>query len=88
MSEQKRVENVRWQTVYLMYTRQDARQIGMPQKNSLANSSCEGINKAVDDYYAECVYQDKFAKLKENLRQIVNTKLKKDKNSLAKMSND
>lgn len=55
-------------------------------KNSLANSSCESINKVIDDYYAECVYQDKFAKLKENLRQIVNTKLKKDKNSLAKMS--
>lgn len=55
-------------------------------KNSLANSDCESINKTIDDYYAECVYQDKFAKLKENLRQIVNTKLKKDKNSLAKMS--
>lgn len=55
-------------------------------KNSLANSGCESINEAIDDYYAECVYQDKFAKLKENLRQIVNTKLKKDKNSLAKMS--
>ena len=55
-------------------------------KNSLANSDCESINKVIDDYYAECVYQDKFAKLKENLRQIVNTKLKKDKNSLAKMS--
>ena len=55
-------------------------------KNSLANSDCESINKSIDDYYAECVYQDKFAKLKENLRQIVNTKLKKDKNSLAKMS--
>ena len=55
-------------------------------KNSLANSSCESINEVIDDYYAECVYQDKFAKLKENLRQIVNTKLKKDKNSLAKMS--
>lgn len=55
-------------------------------KNSLANSDCESINKAIDDYYAECVYKDKFAKLKENLRQIVNTKLKKDKNSLAKMS--
>lgn len=55
-------------------------------KNSLANSDCESINKAIDDYYAECVYQDKFAKLKENLRQIVNTKLKKDKNSLVKMS--
>lgn len=55
-------------------------------KNSLANSDCESINEAIDDYYAECVYQDKFAKLKENLRQIVNTKLKKDKNSLAKMS--
>ena len=55
-------------------------------KNSLANSDCESINEAIDDYYAECVYQDKFAKLKENLRQIVNTKLKKDKNSLVKMS--
>lgn len=55
-------------------------------KNSLANSSCESINEVIDDYYAECVYQDKFAKLKENLRQIVNTKLKKDKNSLTKMS--
>lgn len=55
-------------------------------KNSLANSDCESINKMIDDYYAECVYQDKFAKLKENLRQIVNTKLKKDKNSLIKMS--
>lgn len=55
-------------------------------KNSLANSSCESINEVIDDYYAECVYQDKFAKLKENLRQIVNTKLKKDKNSLVKMS--
>lgn len=55
-------------------------------KNSLANNENNNINKTIDDYYSECIYQDKFKKLKENLRQIVNTKLKKDKNSLAKMS--
>lgn len=40
----------------------------------------------IDDYYAECIYDDKFGKLKASCEQIVNKKLKKDKNSLKKIN--
>lgn len=42
-------------------------------------------NADIDDYYAECIYQDKFNKLKDKFKQIINRKLKKDKTSLNKM---
>lgn len=42
-------------------------------------------NAEIDDYYAQCIYEDKFKKLKDRFKQIVNRKLKKDKSSLAKM---
>lgn len=42
-------------------------------------------NNQIDDYYAQCIYEDKFKKLKDKFIQIVNRKLKKDKSSLNKM---
>ena len=53
-------------------------------ENSLANKD-EDINKIIDDYYAECIFEDKFNRLKERCKQIVNSKLSKDKKSLKKM---
>ncbi len=42
-------------------------------------------NSEIDNYYAECIYDDKFKKLKDRLKQILNRKLKKDRSSLNKM---
>lgn len=42
-------------------------------------------NQQIDDYYAQCIYDEKFKKLKNSYIQIVNKKLSKAKNSLAKM---
>lgn len=42
-------------------------------------------NENIDNYYAQCIYEDKFKHLKDTCRQIVLAKLKKDKNSLSKM---
>ena len=52
---------------------------------SLSNNSGSSINNFIDNYYAEAIYKDKFERLKEQLKQIVSSKLKKDKNSLKKM---
>ena len=54
-------------------------------ENSLSNYSGRSINEFIDNYYADCIYKDKFARLQERLKQIVSLKLKKDKNSLKKM---
>ena len=54
-------------------------------ENSLSNYSGSSINEFIDNYYADCIYKDKFERLQERLKQIVSLKLKKDKNSLKKM---
>ncbi len=53
-------------------------------KNSFALYP-DNINQRIDDYYAECIYDYKLKKLRENCIQTVNARLKKDKNSLRKM---
>lgn len=45
----------------------------------------QSINSVIDEYYAECIYEDKLTRQKEQLKQIISSKLKKDKNSLKKM---
>ena len=52
--------------------------------NSFSNNP-QNINSAVDDYFAQIIYNDKFNSAKENYRQTITRKLKKDKNSLNKM---
>ena len=54
--------------------------------DSLAkNNYSQDINSVIDNYYSDCIYSDKFMRLKDACKQIVNSKLKKDKNSLKKM---
>ncbi len=43
------------------------------------------INDNIDNYFADCVYDDKFKKLQERYLQIVKKKLKKVQNSLLKI---
>lgn len=57
---------------------------GRPTEWYSTGNSFENNNQ-IDDYYAQCIYEDKFKKLKDKYRQIVNRKLKKDKSSLNKM---
>ena len=52
---------------------------------SLANLNCKSINSVIDDYYAECIYNDRIKRLKGQYSQLIQSKLKKDKNSLKKM---
>lgn len=54
-------------------------------ENSLANLNCKSINSVIDDYYAECIYNDRIKRLKGQYSQLIQSKLKKDKNSLKKM---
>ena len=54
-------------------------------ENSLSNFRGNSINRYIDSYYAEAIYNDKFQRLQEQLKQTVLSKLKKDKNSLKKM---
>ena len=54
-------------------------------EDSLAKNYSQDINSVIDNYYSDCIYSDKFTRLKDSCRQIVNSKLKKDKNSLKKM---
>lgn len=55
-------------------------------QNSLSNSEFSNdINSVIDDYYAQCIYKNKFRNLQESLKQTINKGLKKDKNSLNKM---
>lgn len=58
---------------------------GNPKKWYGGAFAGENPNKQIDDYYAQVIYDEKFKHLKDNCRQIVFAKLKKDKNSLAKM---
>lgn len=54
-------------------------------ENSFAHKNDGNINSIIDNYYADCIYKDKFTRFKETYKQIINSKLKKDKNSLKKM---
>ena len=53
-------------------------------ENSFSNNP-QNINNSVDDYFAQIIYNDKFNSAKENYKQTITRKLKKDKNSLNKM---
>ena len=55
-------------------------------KNSFANSKTDDINKLIDDYYSEKIFEHKFSTLRANLEQIVLKRLKKYKNSYDKMT--
>lgn len=55
-------------------------------ENSLSKNLKENsMNLTIDSYYAECIFNDKFNKLKETLKQIVQKRLKKAQNSYKKM---
>lgn len=54
-------------------------------ENSLSKINSDDINNTIDNYYAEEIYNDKFRSKKENYKQIINRKLKKDLNSIEKM---
>ncbi len=54
-------------------------------ENSITQSDFSSINSAIDDYYAQCIYDNKLKHLKSACMQVVNSKLKKDRNSLKKM---
>lgn len=54
-------------------------------ENSLANSDTTDMNSLIDDYYAQEIYEDKIKRLKGQYYQIIQAKLKKDKNSFKKM---
>ena len=43
------------------------------------------INAKIDEIFAQIIYDEKFKATKENYKQIINRRLKKDKNSLNKM---
>lgn len=58
---------------------------GKPQSWYGGAFAKDNPNRQIDDYYAQCIYDDKFKHLKDACRQIVFSKLKKDKNSLSKM---
>ncbi len=49
---------------------------------AFADQDC---NKKIDNYYSNCIFEDKFKRLKDSCRQLVYSRLKKDKNSLSKM---
>ena len=53
--------------------------------DTLSKDYPNNVNDLIDDYYASYIYKEKFKSLKENYKQIINRKLKKDKNSLNKM---
>lgn len=55
-------------------------------ENSLSKiNNTNNFNKIIDDYYSQIIYNDKFNKLKELYKQIVNKRLKKDNSSYKKM---
>ena len=60
-----------------------------PQKWYVSNDSLSkndgNINKNIDDYFGQIIYNDKFKSAKDNYKQTISGKLKKDKNSLNKM---
>lgn len=54
-------------------------------ENSFSNDDSLGINERIDNYYANIICDMKFNSLKTQYTQIVNKKLKKEKNSYNKM---
>ena len=54
-------------------------------ENSFANLVGVDINDEIDKYYAKSIFDDKILRLKAKYSQVIQTKLKKDKNSLKKM---
>lgn len=55
-------------------------------ENSLSKiNNTNDFNKIIDDHYAQIIYDDKFNKLKELYKQIVNKRLKKDNSSYKKI---
>lgn len=52
---------------------------------SLSDCNSNDINCVIDDYYAECINNEKFNRLKDTYKQLVMRRLKKDENSLKKM---
>ena len=53
-------------------------------ENSISSEAGD-INHNIDNYYSECIFNDKIKKLKDNYKQIVTKKLKKDETTLKKM---
>ncbi len=53
-------------------------------ENSLS-VECDDFNSKIDDYYAECIHNDKFKKIQDTYKQLITRRLKKDENSLKKM---
>lgn len=53
-------------------------------EDSFSNSKTN-INEEIDNYFSQVIYNNKFNSLKENYKQTISRKLKKDKNSLNKM---
>ena len=43
-------------------------------ENSLANLNCKSINSVIDDYYAECIYNDRIKRLKRQYSQLIQSK--------------
>lgn len=56
-------------------------------ENSLS-AEYGNINSTIDEYYADCIYNDKFRRLQDTYKQIVLRKLKKDENSFGKWFTD
>ena len=54
-------------------------------EGTFSDDTTGDINSKIDNYYAQLIYEEKFRSTKENYRQIINRRLKKDKNSLEKM---
>ena len=54
-------------------------------ENSFSSGSDCDINLKIDDYYAQYIHDDKIYRMKENCKLLVNSRLKKDKNSLKKI---
>ena len=52
---------------------------------SLSDCNSNDINCVIDDYYAECINNEKFNRLKDTYKQLVMRRLKKDENSLNMM---
>lgn len=50
-----------------------------------SNTFSDKPNSEIDNYYAQIIYDEKIHSTKEKYKQIINRKLKKDKNSLSKM---
>lgn len=54
-------------------------------QNTFSEDTSGDINSKIDNYYAQYIYEEKFRSTKDSYTQIINRRLKKDKNSLEKM---